>query len=845
MLAVFGMIILMVMPVSAVYAEEPDIRANRYILIETSMGRICFEIYEDLMPATVANFIKYVNDGFYDGLIFHRTKPGYVVQAGRYYPDQSAKDATYSAIPLEANNGISFVDGSVGMAHFDDDVNSATSQFFICDGKHPEFDANNAMFGLVVTGLHNVKRMTQVETVNVMIDNQTFADWPVDPISISDVSIHDSIPNFAPIYMDGSTDAFDGSTIKEDTTWTVNIKNMFRDDETPDDLTYTCSSTDVLIEGNMAVWTPRHGSTGLNGVTFTATDPESLSTTSPAFSMVYEEVNEAPFKAPGVPANVFAEEDVEWKVDLADWIWDEESNGSINFEIDNENLTLSGSTLTWTPTNGPITHTVVITAKDPQNSSLMVVHTVDFTCNGTNDPPVYLGGLEDQSVEEGSLWFIHLRDYFVDEERNLGMRFEASSDVLYIKGDNVSWAPENGDETLTDVVFTAVDPDDSSMRVDSPAITITVIPVDDPPHVPATEDVTVDEDVPFLLELDTFISDVDTDLGLLDISTDSDNVTVDDDNNLVLLYGEDETSDEVNLTVSDDNGEYYCILMVTVNPVNDRPGEPVFTSPEDGGEYEVNELIVFRIDVTDPDNSRSEIQVSYRSDLDGEILNVDGAILSEGTHVITCIVTDREGLKNSTEITIKVGGDVIETSVAFGPVYYSDGKTPYGGVTVVVKYPDGTEYTGKTGANGIVTIAVPPGDAEVRVEDLGNVIVAPSSVTIDGSMSSVSVTASSVTAPKKEATPDDDDGISTMATVAIVVIVVLIVVFLLVFLVIKKKKDKEAAEEKARIEAARSPMAGYQQQQQMYGGLPTQQQPQYPQQGQPPQQPGNPPQGGY
>ena len=104
---------------------------NRIAVLETSLGTIKFELYEDKAPVTTANFIKLAESDFYDGLIFHRVMNDFVIQTGD--PTGTGFGGSEESIPLEINESLTHTDGAVGMAR-SSAPNSATSQFYICDG---------------------------------------------------------------------------------------------------------------------------------------------------------------------------------------------------------------------------------------------------------------------------------------------------------------------------------------------------------------------------------------------------------------------------------------------------------------------------------------------------------------------------------------------------------------------------------------------------------------------------------------------------------------------------------------------------------------------------------------
>jgi peptidyl-prolyl cis-trans isomerase A (cyclophilin A) len=135
----------------------------------TSMGDIVVELDAAKAPKTVENFVKYVKDGHYDGTIFHRVIPNFMIQGGGMKPDMSEKK-TRDPIPLEAKNGLKNDRGTLAMARTAD-PNSATAQFFI-NVKDNDFlnadrarDGNGyAVFGKVVSGMDVVDKIRAVPT---------------------------------------------------------------------------------------------------------------------------------------------------------------------------------------------------------------------------------------------------------------------------------------------------------------------------------------------------------------------------------------------------------------------------------------------------------------------------------------------------------------------------------------------------------------------------------------------------------------------------------------------------------------------------------------------------------
>jgi len=133
--------------------------SNRTATIETSMGTIKFELYEQRAPITTANFIKLAESGFYDGLIFHRVVDAFVIQTGD--PTGTGTGGSDETIVLEINEELTHKDGAVGMAR-STDPNSATSQFYICDGAQHGLDGNYTVFGQVFEGMDVVRAIAGV-----------------------------------------------------------------------------------------------------------------------------------------------------------------------------------------------------------------------------------------------------------------------------------------------------------------------------------------------------------------------------------------------------------------------------------------------------------------------------------------------------------------------------------------------------------------------------------------------------------------------------------------------------------------------------------------------------------
>lgn len=164
---------------------------NPQVRIETSMGGITLELFKEKAPITVKNFLGYVKDEFYDGLIFHRVIKDFMVQGGGMSENLEQKKPKF-AIKNEATNGLSNLRGTVAMARTSV-VDSATSQFFINTvdnlflnhkSKHPDH-FGYCVFGQVIDGMDVVDQIRAVKTGN----KNGHGDVPVEPVFITSARI--------------------------------------------------------------------------------------------------------------------------------------------------------------------------------------------------------------------------------------------------------------------------------------------------------------------------------------------------------------------------------------------------------------------------------------------------------------------------------------------------------------------------------------------------------------------------------------------------------------------------------------------------------------------------------
>jgi cyclophilin family peptidyl-prolyl cis-trans isomerase len=153
------------------------------VKFETSHGSFTIELFPKEAPTTVENFLRYVDDKFFDGTIFHRIVPGFVIQGGGLTADFGNKE-TRAPIQNEAKNGLKNARGSLSMARTSD-INSATSQFFVnlSDNAfldHGPRDYGYAVFGKVVEGMDVVDKIAKVKTGR----RQGYQDAPMEDVII-------------------------------------------------------------------------------------------------------------------------------------------------------------------------------------------------------------------------------------------------------------------------------------------------------------------------------------------------------------------------------------------------------------------------------------------------------------------------------------------------------------------------------------------------------------------------------------------------------------------------------------------------------------------------------------
>ena len=180
-------LILTIMMTAGVFTAQAQTKTTK-VLIDTSMGQIEAELYADKASITVTNFLEYVNSKFYDGLIFHRVIPGFMIQGGGMTSDMKEKE-TRNPIKIESDNGLKNMRGTLAMARTQV-PDSATSQFFInlVDNPFLDFKAKTtagygyAVFGKVTKGMDNIAKVkTCTKGFNQYV--------PLTPVTIKSIRV--------------------------------------------------------------------------------------------------------------------------------------------------------------------------------------------------------------------------------------------------------------------------------------------------------------------------------------------------------------------------------------------------------------------------------------------------------------------------------------------------------------------------------------------------------------------------------------------------------------------------------------------------------------------------------
>ncbi len=194
LVSVFLIMLLLVAAIAGTYfvlTSRTEDEGATIAIISTSMGTIKVELYTEKAPITCDNFIKLANDGFYDGLVFHRVIDDFMIQSGGFDAEGDQKSSPYGQIELEIDEDLRHDDGAIAMARQGQDMsdptffNTATSQFYICDGEQHGLDDYYAVFGKVIEGM-NVVRLIASTSATIKYGMQ---NWPSDDIIVNNIKI--------------------------------------------------------------------------------------------------------------------------------------------------------------------------------------------------------------------------------------------------------------------------------------------------------------------------------------------------------------------------------------------------------------------------------------------------------------------------------------------------------------------------------------------------------------------------------------------------------------------------------------------------------------------------------
>jgi len=147
---------------------QDDVPAHPYVKLETSEGDILLELDGRRAPLTVANFLKLIDDGYYDGTIFHRVIPNFMIQGGGYSPGLESVEPESDLLPNESGNGLGNMRGTIAMARLSS-PHTAKAQFFINVADNPALDPQRdrwgyAVFGNVIEGMDVADKIAAART---------------------------------------------------------------------------------------------------------------------------------------------------------------------------------------------------------------------------------------------------------------------------------------------------------------------------------------------------------------------------------------------------------------------------------------------------------------------------------------------------------------------------------------------------------------------------------------------------------------------------------------------------------------------------------------------------------
>jgi cyclophilin family peptidyl-prolyl cis-trans isomerase len=173
-------------------AAFPALAGNPKVLMQTSLGNITLELNAEKAPGSVANFLQYVDDGYYDGTVFHRVIDGFMIQGGGFTADIERKPGSRDPIQNEADNGLKNLRGTLAMARTNQ-PHSATAQFFVnlVDNSFRDFREKNrrgwgyTVFGKVTDGMDVLDKIAKLSTT---ARPNGMRDVPIEPPVIKSMS---------------------------------------------------------------------------------------------------------------------------------------------------------------------------------------------------------------------------------------------------------------------------------------------------------------------------------------------------------------------------------------------------------------------------------------------------------------------------------------------------------------------------------------------------------------------------------------------------------------------------------------------------------------------------------
>jgi cyclophilin family peptidyl-prolyl cis-trans isomerase len=192
MIVIAAMVLSVLLQEAAPSPSPPPAPGNPVVVISTTLGDITAELFKDRAPVSTGNFLEYVADRFYDGTIFHRVMPGFMIQGGGFTAGMDEKP-TRPPILNEATNGVSNIRGTLAMARTQA-LRSATSQFFInvadngatLDHRgYSQRDFGYAVFGRVLSGMDVVDRIAASKRQTVGPHD----DVPIEPVVIKSITV--------------------------------------------------------------------------------------------------------------------------------------------------------------------------------------------------------------------------------------------------------------------------------------------------------------------------------------------------------------------------------------------------------------------------------------------------------------------------------------------------------------------------------------------------------------------------------------------------------------------------------------------------------------------------------